>query len=117
MLLRLLIDQDFDHDILRGLVRRVPDLDAVTAHEAKLAEAPDPELLAWAAESGRIVVTHDRKTMPGHAANRVAVGERMPGVFVVPHRLPVGQVIDDLELMVTCSDENQWENITRYLPL
>ena len=117
MVVRLLIDQDFDHDILRGLMRRVPDLDAVTAHEAGLGQAADPELLDWAAQSGRIVVTHDRKTMPEHAATRSAGGERMPGVFVAPRRLPIGQVIDDLELMVTCSDENQWENIVRYLPL
>jgi predicted nuclease of predicted toxin-antitoxin system len=84
MLVRLLIDQDFDHDILRGLMRRVPDLDVVTTHEAGLGEAPDRELLDWAAQSGRIVVTHDRKTMPQHAAARIAAGERMCGVFVVP---------------------------------
>lgn len=116
-MLRLFIDQDFDHDILRGLVRRVPDLDVVTAHQAGLSVASDPELLAWAAEAGRIIVTHDRKTMPGHAADRIATGERMPGVIIVPRRLPISQVIDELEVIVMCSYENEWENIIRYLPL
>ena len=48
-MLRLLIDQDLDHDILRGLIRRVPDLEAVTALEIGMSEASDPELLVWAA--------------------------------------------------------------------
>jgi hypothetical protein len=55
-MLRLLIDQDFDHDILRGLMRRVPNLDVVTAHDIGLSAATDPELLAWAAEAGRIII-------------------------------------------------------------
>src|SRR2546425_4626712 len=109
-MLRLFIDQDFDHDILRGLARRVPDLDVVTAHQAGLSAASDPELLAWAAEAGRIIVTHDRKTMPGHVADRIATGERMLGVIIVPRRLPISQVIDELEVIVMCSYENEWEN-------
>jgi hypothetical protein len=76
-MLRLLIDQDFDQDLLRGLARRVPNLDAVTAHQLGLGTISDPELLARVAEAGRIVVTHDRKTMPGRAAERLAAGEKM----------------------------------------
>ncbi len=41
----------------------------------------------------------------------------MAGVFVVPRRLPTNEVIDDLEIMVTCSLENEWDNTVRYLPL
>ena len=33
-MLRLLIDQDLDHFILRGLLLRVPNLDVITAHQA-----------------------------------------------------------------------------------
>lgn len=116
-MLRLLVDQDFDHDILRGLLRRVPKLDVVTTPEVGLSAASDLELLVWAAEAGRVIVTHNRKTMPCHAADRIAAGERMPGVIVVPRRLPMSQVIDELEVIVMCSDENEWENIIRYLPL
>jgi hypothetical protein len=41
-MLRLLIDQNFDHDILQGLYRRIPNLDAVTTFDEGLSEAPDP---------------------------------------------------------------------------
>ena len=60
-MLRLFIDQDLDHDILRGLMRRIPRLDAVTAFEAGMSEVDDRELLIRAAQEGRVVVTHDRQ--------------------------------------------------------
>ena len=51
-MLRLLIDNDLDQDILRGLLRRVPDPDVVTAYEEARA-TPDPDVVAWAAEARR----------------------------------------------------------------
>ena len=45
-MLKLLIDQDLDHDILRGLFQRIPNLDAVTAFEIGLSKALDPDLSA-----------------------------------------------------------------------
>lgn len=116
-MIRLFIDQDFDHDILRGLERRIPDLDAVSAYEADLSKASDLALLTWAGEAGRIILTHDRKTMPAHASNLIAAGEPMAGVIVISRQLPISQVIDDLEIVVTCSFEHEWKNIIRYLPL
>lgn len=116
-MLRLLIDQDLDQVILRGLLLRVPSLDVITAHQAGLSAASDPELLAWAADQTRIVITHDRRTMPYHAADRITKGEKIAGVIIVSRRLPVSQVINDLEIIVSCSDVDEWENVLKYLPL
>src|SRR5688572_18275980 len=99
-MLGILVDQDFDHDILRGLRLRLPILDAVTALQAGLDRKSDPEILAWAAGQNRVVVTHDRNTMPGHAYNLVRKGEPMVGVFVVPREMPVGTAIAELELLI-----------------
>jgi hypothetical protein len=55
--------------------------------------------------------------MPSHAAVRIARGESVAGVIVVSRRLPVSQVIDDLEIIITCSDMGEWENIIKHLPL
>jgi predicted nuclease of predicted toxin-antitoxin system len=63
-MLRLLIDQNFNQRILRGLVERIPELDAVTAQGVGLSEAPDSELLSWAAAQGRILLIHDLQTIP-----------------------------------------------------
>jgi predicted nuclease of predicted toxin-antitoxin system len=116
-MLPLFIDQNFNQIILRGLRSRIPALDAITAHEAELSEATDPELLAWAASNGRIIVTHDHHTMPDHVADRIAAGEKVAGVVIVSRKLPFARVIDDLEIIVMCSSEDEWENVVRHLPL
>jgi hypothetical protein len=115
-MLRLLIDQNLDHDILRGLIRHISQLDAVTAFEIGMAKATDPQLLTRAAQERRIVVTHDRKTMPAHAADSMRRGKDIAGLLVVPRRMSLHQVIEDLELMITCSENDEWVNIIRYLP-
>jgi hypothetical protein len=116
-MLRLLIDQDLDHVILRGLLLRVPNLDVITAHQVGLSNASDPEVLAWAAEQERILVTHDRRTMPYYATSRIARAEKVAGVVVVSRQLPISQVINDLQIIVLCSDMIEWENIVKHLPL
>jgi len=39
-MLRLLADQNLDHDIPRGLQRRIPPLDFLSAFEIGMSEAP-----------------------------------------------------------------------------
>ncbi len=63
--MRLLIDENFNHRILRGLLLRFPALDHVIAQNTELKGVQDTSLLAWAAEQNRILITHDIKTIPG----------------------------------------------------
>ncbi len=114
-MLRVLIDQDFDHDILRGLRLRLA-LDAITAREAGLSKKTDPEVLDWAARNERVIVTHDRQTMPAFAYDRVGEGLPMPGLFVVSRSLPVGQAIAELELLITCSEPGEWSGMVVFVP-
>jgi hypothetical protein len=91
-------------------------LDVITAHQVGLSNASDPELLAWAAEQECIVVTHDRRTMPYHATSRITRAEKIAGIIIISRRLPVSQVINDLEIIVSCSDMAEWKNVIEYLP-
>ena len=116
-MLRLPIDQDLDHDILRGLLRRVPGLDAITAYDVGKEHGTDSELLAWAAEAGRVLVTHDRRTMPSHAARRLAAGGDISGVIIVSRRVPINTAIQELEIVVLCSHQHEWRNLILYIPL
>ena len=63
-MLRLLADENFNGDIVRALVLRQPDLDVVRAQDVGLAGVHDPDILAWAAANTRIILTHDRATLP-----------------------------------------------------
>jgi Domain of unknown function (DUF5615) len=116
-MIRLLIDVNVDHDILRGLNLRLPNLDALTAQEVGLSKTPDPALLAWAAEQNRILLTHDLKTIPKFAYDRVRAALPMPGVWAVPDLLPVGQAIEELVFLLECSHPDDSENLVQYLPL
>lgn len=116
-MLRFLSDEDLDERLIGGLIRRTPELDLVRVREMDLAGEDDPVVLTWAASEGRIVLTHDRQTMPDFAKARVAAGEPMPGVFVVSRYMEIGQAIDEVEILALCSFEGEWEGQVKYLPL
>ncbi|MDQ3009106.1 MAG: DUF5615 family PIN-like protein [Acidobacteriota bacterium] len=116
-MLRLLIDQNFDHDILRGLERRISDLDYVTTGEMGLSQTRDPELLKWAAAERRVILTHDQSTMPDHVPDRLSNGQDVFGVLIVPSGLPIGVAINELEWIIDCSEEDEYQNRYLYLPL
>jgi hypothetical protein len=73
-MLRLATDEDFNNRIVRGLLRRQPDLDLVRIQDAGLAGTDDDEVLAWAASEGRILITHDVTTMKQTAYDMIAGG-------------------------------------------
>ena len=116
-MIRLLVDEDFNNDILRGLRRRVPDLDAPRVQGLGLAGADDEAVLAYAALENRIVLTHDVSTLVGSAYRRIGDGEPMPGVIAVAQSTLARVVIDDLVLVLACSTIEDWRDQVRYLPL
>lgn len=116
-MLELLADENFDGNIVRGLVRRLPGLKIVRVQDVELSGKADPVILEWAAERGMIVLTHDIGTFPKYAMERVREGRAMPGVFAVPCNAPIGQVIGDLELLAACSLSGEWEGQVVFLPL
>jgi len=115
--LAFLTDENFNGDIVHGLLSRRGDLDLVRVQDVGLLGADDPTILQWAAANNRIVVTHDRATFPDFAYQRVEQGETMPGVFVLNDRLPVATAISELLLVDQCSDAHEWINLVVYLPL
>jgi hypothetical protein len=116
-MLRLLIDENFDHNILRGLVRRVPQLDVLVVAQIGLSGTADIDLLRWAAREDRTIVTHDRKTMIPDAEHLLAQQEVIAGVILVPNRMGIGAAIADLELSVQCQSQPEMRNIIQHLPL
>lgn len=114
---RLLSDENFNGDILRGLALRQPTLNVVRTQDIGLEGVDDSAVLAWAAEHNRVLLTHDRATMPDYAYERIAMNALMPGVVVVNDRHPVRQAIDEILLLTTCSAQEEWTGTVVYLPL
>ncbi len=61
---RFQADADLKQAIVTGTIRRQPNIDFQSAYAARLEGKKDPEVLAIAAQDDRVLVTHDRKTMP-----------------------------------------------------
>jgi len=114
---KFLADENFDNRILRGLFRRQPDLDIVRIQDLEIAGADDPIVLAWAARAGRILLTHDQKTIPRYAFERLEASQTFAGVIVVSDTLSISTVIDDILLIVECSSASEWINQLQRLPL
>jgi Domain of unknown function (DUF5615) len=116
-MLRLAADENFNQDIIRGLLRRRPDLDLVRVQDAGLSGASDPAVLEWAAADDRLLLTHDVTTVTHYAYERVGAGRRMPGVVEVSRFVPLGQAIEDILLLAELSLPDEWADQVLYLPL
>lgn len=114
---RFQADANLNASIIKGLLRRQPLIDILTADTAGLAGIPDPEVLARAAEAGRVLVSHDYHTMPSHFAEFLASGHHSPGVLLLHQQLPIAQAIEALLLVWDASEPEEWRDQLTYLPL
>ena len=88
MKVRFQADADFNAEIIAGVLRREPSIDFQSADDADLRRLPDSEVLALAAQENRILVTHDRRTMPKHFADFIP-HHSSPGVFIIAQTISV----------------------------
>jgi hypothetical protein len=116
MKVRFQADADFNHAIIKGALRREPAIGFQTAEAANLVGLEDREVLAIAAKAGRVLLTHDRKTMPRHFAEFIT-GETSLGVIIVPQKLAISIAVEDIVLIWTASEAEEWENRIQSLPL
>jgi predicted nuclease of predicted toxin-antitoxin system len=92
-------------------------LEADLAREVGLARSKDDELLSWAAENGRVVLTHDRNTLVGRAHARTQAGLRMLGVVVVDDHASESLVAENLVLITFATHPHEWVGQVHYVPL
>ena len=112
---RLLADESFNNKILQGLLRQQSDLDIVRVQEVGLTNTPDPEVLEWAAQENRVVLTHDKNTMTKYAYARLRAGQLLPGMLVVPWNMPIGRAIENILIALGASLADEWAGQVRYI--
>ncbi len=115
--MKFLADENFDNSIVRGLLRRKPDIDVVRVQDIGLSGRDDPTVLEWAAKENRVLLTHDVAMITRYAYERLAQEQPMPGVIEVTADAPIGRVIEDILLLLECSIEGELEGQIQYLPL
>jgi hypothetical protein len=116
-MLRLAADENLNNGIVRGVLRRATALDIARVQDAGLCGADDPTVLDWAAAEGRVLLTHDLKTMTRDAYDRVKAGKRMAGIFGIRSDMALALAIEEVLVLAECSHDGEWEGQVRYLPL
>jgi len=108
-------DADLDPDIGRGWRRREPAIDFQSAVGVIPDGTPDPRVLHIAADSGRVLVTGDLRTMQVHFKEFVAQRES-PGVLLIPSSRSIGAAIDGLIVVWLTWSPDDLRNQLWWLP-
>lgn len=116
MKVRFQADADLNAEIVTGVLRQEPSIDFQTADAANLRRFSDPKVLAFAAQENRILVTHDRRTMPRHFADFI-LHHSSPGVLIIAQTVSVRVAIEALVLVWAASESEEWRNLIVELPL
>lgn len=112
---RFQADNDLDQRIVVATKRLDPAVDFQTAAALGLHHLSDPEVLALAAHGGRILVSHDRRTLPGHFREFVS-SHHSPGLIIVSQKLPVGRAAELLHLLWAASEAEEYFDVIYDLP-
>ena len=116
MKIRFQADADLNQVILLSTIRQEPAIDFQTAVAADLEGIEDPIVLARCARDNRILVTHDKKTMPHHFADFITQ-QSSPGLLVIPQSLVLSAAVEDLILIWSATEAKEWTNCIVFFPL
>jgi hypothetical protein len=101
--------------IVRGVIRREPTIEFQSAVAASLQGLSDIEVLSRAADQGRLLVSHDRKTMPRYFAELIR-RRNSPGLILISQKTSPLIAIESLLLLWEASEAADWTNRVIALP-
>ena len=117
MSIRFQADNDLKRIIIDATLRREPGIDFQTAQTAGLDNLDDDLVLRLASEQGRILVSHDKRTLPLRLAEFIAWGGKSHGVLlVIPQHAPVRSVAEALILIWADNRPEEWANLVTKIP-
>lgn len=90
-------------------------MDLQTALEAGLDGLPDEVVLEKAADEGRILITHDRRTMPYHFEEFIK-HRSSPGLIIMAKRVSFAVAIDEIVLTWAASSADEYVDLVTWLP-
>lgn len=113
---RFLADENFDGHAFREIKRLFSHLEIARIQDVQLQGAKDEDILEWTASHGYILFTHDAKTMTRHGRERISKGLLFPGMVVVRRQSSIGQMVRELEILIECTREDEWEDNIWFVP-
>lgn len=117
--IRYLLDENVNPVLRSALLRENPNLTVwqIGLPGAPAFGTPDPEILIWCEENEFILVTNNRKSMPVHLAEHLASRSCANGILTLSESMSVGETVDDLILIASASELEEYRNLILYLPI
>jgi hypothetical protein len=122
MALAFLLDENLRGPLWHGIqhhnAQGVDVLDVVCVGEQN---APplgtlDPDLLLWSEANGRLLITRDSNSMPGHLADHLSAGHHSPGILMLRRRWTIPAVIGMLVLYDQTADPHSLVDRIDHIP-
>ncbi len=76
----------------------------------------DPNIRSWAEREGRVVVSFDKGTMPGHLATHLQNGHHSAGVYLLRRNATIPNVVDYLAMSAYADDPAVLLDRYEYIP-
>jgi hypothetical protein len=114
--IRFLADANFNQKIVAGLLRREPAVDFALPEAMIPERMKDPDILDLAHSAGRVVVSHDVRTMP-RWFDQCVEQRNCAGLILVPDKVPIRDAIEELLLIWHATEADEWVNRMDWLPL
>lgn len=76
----------------------------------------DPDVLSWAEANGRVFVSLDRRTLPGHLATYLRAGRHSPGIFLIRAGSMLADLLNTLVLAAYAGNPVEYQDRIEYLP-
>ncbi len=117
---RFLVDENLHRAIVAGVRRYDAAIDILHVGDASAPPigALDPDILDYCAHTQRILVTDNRKSMPGHVATLQQAGQQHWGILKVRkgRKRDIGGIVDTLTLIWELEEAKDYLDKEEWIP-
>jgi hypothetical protein len=115
---KFLLDENLSKKIKNAVLKFNPEIDILRVGDD---ETPplgtlDPEILIYLEKSQRILITDNRKSMPGHLQDHWQNNQQIWGLFWVKKDTSISEIADSIYLLWETSEAEEWLNVIDWIP-
>ena len=116
---RYLLDENVTPILREALLRIEPEISVWRVGDPGVPGngTPDPVILQWCADQAFSLVTNNRKSMPRHLRDFIALGRIAPAIFVLNPNLSIGHTVFELHLIWAAAEPHEYENQINFMPI
>lgn len=117
--IRFLLDENISRSVRNQLLFHEPIMEVICVGDENAPPygTPDPDILDWIEQTGYIIVSRNRRTMPRHLEEHLAHEKHIPGMLLLKKRVSMRELIEELLLIWYASEPEEYQDHIRYLPL